>query len=75
MRIFPNYKEFVEDMEKNGDLIEHVIPKNNKTKEPIFIKKKLNKEKYEGPDFYMLNRVNIINFKPICLIFYIKIYY
>jgi len=50
----------VEDMEKNGDSIEHNIPKNNKTKEPIITKKNLNKDRYEGPDFYLLNRVNNI---------------
>jgi hypothetical protein len=60
IRTFPSYKEFVDDMEKSGDFIEHNIPKKNKTKEPILNIKDLNKDRYKGPDFYLLNRVNKI---------------
>lgn len=52
----------MDDIEKNGDLIEHNMPKNNKTKEPIISKKDLDKSRYQGPDFYLLNRVNKMKF-------------
>ena len=49
----------MDDFDKNSeDLIKHNIPKNNKTKVPIFKERKFkNYENYQGPDFYLLNRV------------------
>jgi len=45
-------------MENKTDTIEHNIPKNNKFEKLLFKKKKKN-DNYAGPDFYLLNRVNI----------------
>lgn len=56
--MFPTYEEFIKDMESNNEnLVKHNIPKNKKTKQPIFKHKKRNGGAYEGPDFYLLNRV------------------